>query len=102
MASFGWWVALGIANLVDLFDPDMVVIGGGLVGAGDLVMDPIRAAYRGEAYGAAAPATGADRPGRAGRAGRCRRRRAAGGRAGLSGRGPAGQPGPDRNSGIGV
>ena len=52
MASFGWWVALGIANLVDLFDPDVVVVGGGLVRAGSVVMDPIRAAYEGEAYGA--------------------------------------------------
>lgn len=43
---FGWWVALGIANLVNVLDPEMVVIGGGLVEAGSLVMEPTRAAFR--------------------------------------------------------
>ncbi len=45
MAELGWWAALGIANLVDLLDPAVVVVGGGLVEAGDLLLDPIRAAY---------------------------------------------------------
>lgn len=43
---FGWWVAVGIANLVNVFDSEMVVIGGGLIEAGDLVLDPTRRAYR--------------------------------------------------------
>lgn len=43
--EFGWWAALGIANLVNLLDPEIVVVGGGLVGAGDIVMNPIRAAF---------------------------------------------------------
>ena len=43
--TFGWWAALGIANLVNILDPEMVVVGGGLVEAGDVVMDPIRAAF---------------------------------------------------------
>lgn len=42
---FGWWAALGIANLVDLLDPGVVVIGGGLAEAGDLVLEPTRTAY---------------------------------------------------------
>jgi glucokinase len=46
LERFGWWVALGIANIVNLLDPEMVVIGGGLVEAGALLMDPIEAAYR--------------------------------------------------------
>lgn len=45
LAQFAWWVALGIANLVDLLDPEVVVVGGGLVEAGDLLLDPVRAAY---------------------------------------------------------
>lgn len=45
LRQFGWWVALGIANLVAVLDSEIVVIGGGLVAAGDLVMDPIRAAF---------------------------------------------------------
>ena len=42
---FGWWVALGVANLVNILDSEIVVIGGGLVQAGDLLLDPIRGAY---------------------------------------------------------
>lgn len=42
---FGWWVALGIANLVDLLDPEVVVVGGGLVEAGELLLRPVRAAF---------------------------------------------------------
>lgn len=44
--EFGWWAALGIANLVNVLDPAIVVVGGGLVGAGDIVLDPIRAAFQ--------------------------------------------------------
>jgi len=40
--DFGWWAALGIANLIDLLDPEIVVIGGGLVDAGELLLRPIR------------------------------------------------------------
>src|SRR5438105_3588412 len=43
--DFGWWAALGIANLVNILDPEMVVVGGGLVDAGEIVMQPIRDAY---------------------------------------------------------
>ncbi|HEY2814208.1 MAG TPA: ROK family protein [Acidimicrobiales bacterium] len=44
--QFGWWAALGIANLVNLLDPEIVVVGGGLVEAGELVLTPIRHAFR--------------------------------------------------------
>ena len=43
--SFAWWVALGIANLVNVLDPSVVVIGGGLVEAGDVLLEPVRAAF---------------------------------------------------------
>jgi len=43
--EFGWWAALGIANLVNVLDPEVVVVGGGLVGAGEVVMAPIRDAF---------------------------------------------------------
>jgi glucokinase len=45
MRSFADWVALGVANLVTLLDCSLVVIGGGLVEAGDLLLDPVRAAF---------------------------------------------------------
>lgn len=45
LRRFGWWVALGLANLVNVLDSEIVVIGGGLAEAGDLVLGPTRAAY---------------------------------------------------------
>ncbi len=44
--QFAWWVALGIANLVNVLDPEVVVIGGGLVEAGDVLLRPVREAHR--------------------------------------------------------
>lgn len=46
MAEFGWWVAVGLANLANLLDPEIIVLGGGLVDAGDLLLDPVRRSYR--------------------------------------------------------
>lgn len=45
MERFGWWIALGVANLVNLLDPEVVVLGGGLAAAGELVLAPTRAAF---------------------------------------------------------
>ena len=38
----GRLLGYGVANLVSLFDPEMVVIGGGLAGASDLFLDALR------------------------------------------------------------
>ncbi len=45
MGQLGWWVAAGLANLVNVLDSEVVVIGGGLIAAGDLLLDPIRRAF---------------------------------------------------------
>jgi glucokinase len=45
MASYGWWVALGLANLANAYDPERFVLGGGLVVAGDVLLDPVRTAF---------------------------------------------------------
>lgn len=42
--ELGWWLGLGLANLVAVLDPELVVIGGGLVRAGDVLLDPARGA----------------------------------------------------------
>ncbi len=47
MADFGWWVALGVANLVNLLDPSVVVVGGGLAEVGELLLAPVREAFAG-------------------------------------------------------
>jgi len=36
MAEFAWWTAVGVANLVAVLDPDLVLLGGGLIDAADL------------------------------------------------------------------
>lgn len=46
MDSFGWWVAVGLANLVNILDPEVVVLGGGLVTEVDLFLTPTRVAFR--------------------------------------------------------
>lgn len=45
LADFGWWVALGLANLANVFDPEAFVLGGGLVEAGELLLAPVREAF---------------------------------------------------------
>lgn len=45
VASFAWWVALGLANLANVLDPECIVLGGGLVAAGGLFLEPVRHAF---------------------------------------------------------
>jgi glucokinase len=47
----GFWLGVGIASLVNLFDPELVVIGGGLVATGDLLLVPARASLERYAFG---------------------------------------------------
>ena len=43
--DFARWVALGLANLTNAFDPELFVLGGGLAAGADLYLDPIRRWY---------------------------------------------------------
>jgi glucokinase len=45
LASVGRRLGEGIAGLVNILDPEVVVIGGGAVVAGDLLLDPARAGF---------------------------------------------------------
>ena len=45
LRDFAWWVALGVANLVAILDPQMVVLGGGLARDIALWIDDVRNAY---------------------------------------------------------
>ncbi|HUR23559.1 MAG TPA: ROK family protein [Acidimicrobiales bacterium] len=47
LGQFAWWLALGLANLANLLDPERFVIGGGLVEAGELLLAPARDAFGG-------------------------------------------------------
>jgi glucokinase len=45
LGRFAWWLALGLANLANILDPAMIVLGGGLVDAGDVLLGPTRKAF---------------------------------------------------------
>jgi glucokinase len=40
--TFARWTALGLVNLTNLLDPEVVVIGGGLAGAADVITAPVQ------------------------------------------------------------
>lgn len=44
-ADLGHWLGEGIASLVAVLDPELIVVGGGVSEAGDLLLDPARAAF---------------------------------------------------------
>jgi glucokinase len=45
LEELGWWLALGLANLANILDPAVFVLGGGLVDALNLVIEPVRTAF---------------------------------------------------------
>jgi glucokinase len=45
LADVGDWLGVGVANLAAALDPGVVVVGGGLIAAGDLLLEPARAAF---------------------------------------------------------
>jgi glucokinase len=46
VAELGRWIGAGIADLVAVLDPEIVVIGGGVAESGDLVLLPAREEFR--------------------------------------------------------
>src|SRR3954453_9487926 len=49
IAGIGHRLGIGLASLVNIFNPQMVVIGGGVSAAGDLLLDPAREVVRSRA-----------------------------------------------------
>jgi glucokinase len=45
MADLAWWLALGLVNLAYLLDTELFVLGGGLIEAGDVLLEPARRAF---------------------------------------------------------
>jgi glucokinase len=41
----GWWIGFGLANLACVVDPACIVLGGGLISAGDILLDAARRAF---------------------------------------------------------
>lgn len=46
VALVGARLGIGIASLVNIFNPEVVVVGGGLIAAGDLLLEPARQVVR--------------------------------------------------------
>jgi glucokinase len=44
-AQVGYWLGNGLADMVQILDPQLLVIGGGVIDAGDLLLHPTRTAY---------------------------------------------------------
>lgn len=57
VADVGAFLARGVANLISAFDPEMVVLGGGLMQAGDLFLPLVREGLRAWAQPLSAPRT---------------------------------------------
>ena len=45
LEELGWWIALGLSNLALVLDPEVIVLGGGLVHALALVLGTVRRAF---------------------------------------------------------
>jgi glucokinase len=46
LGEVGRWLGIAVANVIVMLTPERVVIGGGVAGAGDLLLDPVRAEVR--------------------------------------------------------
>ena len=49
------YLCVGLANLINIYDPDMIVLGGGVAYAGDFLLDAVRAALGDYVYCPALP-----------------------------------------------
>lgn len=50
ISETGEWVGVGVASLINLLNPDMIVICGGMIEAGDLLFDAIRHTAQRQAF----------------------------------------------------
>lgn len=46
LSDIGAWIGVGIAGLVAVLDPEVVVVGGGVSAAGDLLLEPARDSFQ--------------------------------------------------------
>ena len=51
LAELGGWLGAGVASICAVLDPGVVVVGGGVSEAGDLLLDPMREAFHAEVIG---------------------------------------------------
>lgn len=41
--QYAYWVAVGLANLINAYDPEVILLGGGVSAAGDFLLEAVRA-----------------------------------------------------------
>lgn len=46
MAETGFWVGVGVANCINILNPEMVIVGGGIAQAGDVLWEPMMRSVR--------------------------------------------------------
>ncbi|MFC1949131.1 ROK family protein [Chloroflexota bacterium] len=51
IAGAACYLGIGVANLVNIFNPEMVIIGGSVANIGDLLLDPVRQVVKEQAFG---------------------------------------------------
>ena len=51
LAELGRWLGEGVASLTEILDPEVVVVGGGVSEAEDLLLEPMRTAFAGQLVG---------------------------------------------------
>ncbi len=56
MARAAYYLGVGLTNIVNIFNPEMVVVGGGLTAFGDALLGPAREMVTARAYPEAARA----------------------------------------------
>ncbi|MBE3092387.1 MAG: ROK family protein, partial [Chloroflexi bacterium] len=49
----GRYLGIGIANIVNIINPEMVILGGGMANAGNLIFEPVRKYAREHSFTAA-------------------------------------------------
>jgi glucokinase len=50
IARTAYYLGVGLVNLVNIFNPEMIIIGGGLSKMGDLLLEPARQVVRERAF----------------------------------------------------
>ena len=46
LARAGYYLGVALSSLANIFEPDVIVVGGGVIAAGDLILEPARAELR--------------------------------------------------------
>ena len=54
MEETGEYLGTGVANIINLFNPELVIVGGGVAQAGDLIFEPLKKAVQKRAFSVSA------------------------------------------------